>query len=127
MRLNVTSESDTYAMATSPLSFGGISKEDLLFWMIPMGITKQITEGSILAFGVGLFCLWLYKKATADKPQGHLILSISLKMGEWEQSDFVTRTPPLKVTLRKLNKLLASIWLEVGLIPSPTFCNKYEP
>jgi hypothetical protein len=92
-----------------------------------MGITKQITEGSILAFGVGLFCLWLYKKATADKPQGHLILSISLKMGEWEQSDFVTRTPPLKVTLRKLNKLLASIWLEVGLIPSPTFCNKYEP
>lgn len=127
MRLNVTSESDTYAMATSPLSFGGISKEDLLFWMIPMGITKQITEGSILAFGVGLFCLWLYKKATADKPQGHLILSISLKMGEWEQSDFVTRTPPLKVTLRKLNKLLASIWLDVGLIPSPTFCNKYEP
>ena len=127
MRLNVTSESDTFVMATSPISFGGVSKEDLLFWMIPMGVTKQITEDSILAFAVGLFCLWLYKKATADKPQGHLILSISLKMGQWENSEFANNTPPIKATLRALNKLLASIWLDVGLLPSPTFCNRYEP
>lgn len=127
MRLNVTSESDTYVYATSPINFGGVSKEDLLFWMVPMAAVKQLSDDSLLGFAVGCFTLWLYKKATSDKPEGYLVLAISVWVGNGEQSDLAKRIPFIGRVLRNLNRLLATIWLEVGSLPSPQFCNRYEP
>lgn len=56
MHFRVTSEDerDTFAYATS-LNFGGLDKEDLFFWMVPMAITHNVTGDSLLSFGVGCF------------------------------------------------------------------------
>ncbi|KIL03218.1 hypothetical protein EGJ28_16695 [Stutzerimonas xanthomarina] len=127
MRFRVTSESDTFVYATSPLNFGGLDKEDLFFWMVPMAITHNVTGESLLAFCVGGFCLWLYKRLTYGLPQGHLVLRINLLAGNWERSELAQRVPPLKRLLYWLNKRMAYMWLEKGLLPSPTYCNRYEP
>jgi hypothetical protein len=128
MRLNVTSESDTFVYATSPISFGGLAKEDLLFWMIPMAFTKDvIVDDPLIAFCVGLFCLWFYKKVTAGQPEGYLILSASVKAAQWPKSVIAQRLPPVKIVFSTLNKLITTVWLAAGSIPSPQHCNRYEP
>lgn len=129
MRFRVTSESesDTFAYATSPLNFGGIDKEDLFFWMIPMALTHNATGESLLAFGVGVFCLWLYKRLTYGLPQGHLLLRINLLAGDWERSELAQRVPPLIAVLVWLNRKMSKLWIDKGLLPSPTYCDRYEP
>lgn len=128
MRLRTTAESDTYAYATSPLNFGGVEKEDLFFWMVPMAFTDQfITDDPFKAFLVGCFCLWLYKKLTEGTPPGHMGLRLSIGMGRLENSELAVQYPVVRKIARGLNKFLTTLWLEVGLLPAPTYCNRYEP
>ncbi len=127
MHLRTTAESDTYAYATSPLNFGGVEKEDLLFWMIPMAIANNIMDDPFYAFAVGCFCLWLYKRLTANTPPGHMVLRLSIVMGQLESGDLATMYPAVRKVARALNRFLTNLWLEVGLLPSPTYCNRYEP
>lgn len=127
MRLRTTTDSDTFVYATSPLNFGGVEKEDLLTWMVPMAIANQFMDDPFYAFAVGCFCLWLYKRLTAGTPPGHMVLRLSVGMGRFEHSDFANQFPAAKKVIRFLNKFLNNLWLEVGLLPSPTYCNRYEP
>lgn len=127
MHLRTTTESDTYAYATSPLNFGGVEKEDLLFWMIPMAIANNIMDDPFYAFAVGCFCLWLYKRLTANTPPGHMVLRLSIVMGQLESGDLATMYPAVRKVARALNRFLTNLGLEVGLLPSPTYCNRYEP
>ncbi len=127
MDLRTSIESDTYVYATSPINFAGLAKEDLLFWMFPMAITRELTEDSVLSFLVGVFCLWFYKKLTAKKPPGHLILASSVLIAQWEKKDLVRSIPPLWTLLKKLNLLVSYVWRSVGLMPAPDYCNRYEP
>lgn len=127
MRLRVTEEHETYVYATSPVKFGGLAKEDLLFWMVPMAITQNIFGGALLPFSVGCFCLWLYKRLTAHKPEGYLILKVSVVMGNLENSAFASEYPAVKTMAGGLNRLGAKVWFDKGLIPSHSYCNIYEP
>jgi hypothetical protein len=127
MRLRTTEEFDTLAYATSPINFGGLEKEDLLIWLVPMAVTNNISDDGLLSFAVGCTVLWFYKKITANQPNGHLTLRASLKVGMWHKSDVAERLPVLKKLLTGLNKMLTSLWIEKGLLPSPTYCNRYEP
>lgn len=127
MRLRTTAESDTYAYATSPLNFGGLDQEDLFFWMIPMALGRNLGLDEFYSFAVGCFCLWLYKKMTMNMPQGHLVLRATVLMGEWENSDVAKRIPAIRKVCYTLNKFLTNLWLDKGLIPSPSYCNRYEP
>lgn len=127
MRLRVTEEHDTFVYATSPVSFAGLAKEDLLFWMVPMALTQNIAGGALLPFSVGCFSLWLYKRLTAHQPEGYLILKLSVVMGELENSEFASNYPAVKTLAGALNRLSASVWLDKGLIPSHSYCNTYEP
>lgn len=127
MRLNTTTESDTFVYATSPISFGGIAKEDLAFWLLPMAITKEfVVNDPLIAFAVGGFCMWLYKKFTANEPEGHLILAMSVWVAKAGKSALATRIAPLGWILRKFNTLVNYGWFEAGLIPAPQYCNRYE-
>lgn len=44
MNLRVTEERDTFVYATSPINFGGISKEDMLIWMVSMAPSDSGTH-----------------------------------------------------------------------------------
>ncbi|MDF9778806.1 hypothetical protein [Pseudomonas baetica] len=127
MRLRTTAESDTMAYATSPINFGGLEKEDLLIWLIPMAASNNLVDDSFLCFAIGCTTLWFYKKLTGKQPNGHLLLRASLFVGEALKSDFVVRLPALRIVLYRLNKMMSKLWIERGLLPSPTYCNLYEP
>ncbi len=127
MHLRATEEHDTFVYATSPVKFGGLAKEDLVFWMVPMAITQNLLGGALLPFSVGCFCLWLYKRLTANKPEGFLILKISVVLGELENSKFASDYPAVRTVARGLNRVGAKVWIEKGLIPSHSYCNVYEP
>lgn len=127
MHLRVTDERDTFVYATSPISFGGLNKEDLVFWMVPMAATNNITQDSLLSFAVGCIVLWLYKKLTANQPEGHLILRGTVAIGLLEKSELAAQYPAIKTAARAINRLAAKVWLEKGLLPSHGFCNIYEP
>ncbi|MGE8063968.1 hypothetical protein [Pseudomonas sp. NPDC089569] len=127
MRLRTTTESDTMAYATSPINFGGLELEDLLIWLIPMAVSNNIVDDSFYAFAIGCAALWFYKKITGKQPRGHLTLRASLLAGEALKSDFVARVPVLRIVLYRLNRMMSKLWIEKGLLPSPTYCNRYEP
>ncbi|MGF6282223.1 hypothetical protein ABH908_000292 [Pseudomonas frederiksbergensis] len=127
MRLRTTAESDTMAYATSPINFGGLEKEDLLIWMIPMAVSNNLVDDSLYCFVIGCTTLWFYKKITGRKPKGHLLLHTSLLIGDWLKSDLAMRLPALRKLLYRLNRMMSNLWIERGLLPSPTYCNRYEP
>ncbi len=52
MRLRVTTEAPTYAFATSPVNFGGLTQEDLLFFIVPLVIVSKTTGENLWAFAV---------------------------------------------------------------------------
>ena len=54
MKLRVTTESDTHAYATSPLNFGGFSKEDMLILILPMAAMHHITGEPLHEVGLGI-------------------------------------------------------------------------
>lgn len=127
MNLRTTAESDTFAYATSPLSFGGLDQEDLFFWMIPMALARQFDVDEFYSFAIGCFCLWLYKRMTVGYPRGHLVLRATVIIGDWENGELAQSFPPLKKLWYRTNKFMNSLWLDKGLLPSPTYCNRYEP
>lgn len=127
MHLRVTGESDTFVYATSPISFGGLNQEDLLFWMAPMALVNNITGESMYAFLAGCFCLWFYKRLTRKKHAGFLLLKASVSIGKLQKSDLAMRFPALKTLARTLNNVSAKVWMDKGLLPSHTYCNVYEP
>lgn len=127
MHLRITEERDTFVYATSPINFGGVSKEDMLIWMISMAVTSNITGDSLFSFFVGCAALYAYKKATAKKPPGFLVYQMSVTFGVWEHSEWAKKIPPLLKILRSVNKVASKVWIENGLIPSYTHCNVYEP
>jgi hypothetical protein len=127
MRLRTTEERDTLVYATSPINFGGVEREDLVMWVIPLVIANKVTDDPLISFAIGCACLWFYKKATRNQPSGHLVLHASLLIGRWEQSELAAKVPAIKKPLTKLNKMLSKLWIDAGLLPSPTYCNRYEP
>jgi hypothetical protein len=127
MHLRVTEERDTFVYATSPINFGGISKEDILIWMVTMALTSNITGDSLFAFFTGCTALYAYKKATAHQPPGFLVYQASITFGEWENAAWAKKIPPLHRLFRFVNKVGSKVWIENGLIPSYTHCNVYEP
>ncbi|KZN20619.1 MULTISPECIES: hypothetical protein [Pseudomonas] len=127
MNLRVTEERDTFVYATSPINFGGISKEDMLIWMVSMAMTSNITGDSLFSFFVGCSALYAYKKATAKKAPGFLVYQMSVSFGNWENSTWAKKLPPVLGVLRAINRVSARVWIENGLIPSYTHCNVYEP
>lgn len=127
MRLRTTEERDTLVYATSPINFGGLEREDLLTWMFPMVACNNLTDDPLMSFAIGCFCLWFYKKVTGNQPSGHLVLRGSLAVGRWQVSELAVKVPAVRTTLASLNKLMSRVWIDKGLLPSPTYCNRYEP
>lgn len=127
MQLRTTEDYDTHPYATSPLNFGGVEKEDLFWWLIPMTIGHHVFDDPIYSFMLGTVCLWFYKQLTRNTPPGHMVLRASIWMGEWHNSKLADEYPPLKSVLRFLNRMMTGVWLELGLPPSPTYCKLYEP
>jgi hypothetical protein len=127
MRLRVQTESDTYLYATSPFKLGGFSREDVLVFFLPMvGTNTLVTTSPFVAIGVGVLCLVLYKKATAKQPDGFIAYFLSANVGKWLHNPFVRKIPPLRIAITGFAKLLNKMWLDAGLLPSPTYCNLYE-
>lgn len=127
MHFRITEERNTYVYATSPINFGGISKEDMLIWMVSMALTMNITGDSLFSFFTGCGALYAYKKATASQPPGFLVYQLSVTVGQWEHAAWAKGFPPLLSLIRGVNKISAKVWIENGLIPSYTHCNVYEP
>lgn len=125
MRLRVTTEAPTYAFATSPVNFGGLTQEDLLFFIVPLVIVSKTTGENLWAFAVAFFCLWLFKRSTRNKPQGFLALMASTFVGDLYV--MTSEFPALQKAVGKFGRFTARIWLEIGLTPSPSYCNRYEP
>ena len=126
MKLRVTTESDTHAYATSPLNFGGFSKEDMLILILPMAAMHHITGEPLHEVGLGIGVLWVYKKLTMDQPEGHLAILISTAMGKLEHSEKIKKIKVLYSLVKFLNRQLSQVWISKGLLPSPTLCNVYE-
>lgn len=126
MRLRVTAESDTFVYATSQLRLGGLSPEDLLFFLLPTAITNTAGLPPLGAMFIGGFCLWLYKKVTKDQPDGFLILLVSAKSGAILRVPFVANNPGLYRFFNVIVKGTNSFWIKSGLLPSPSYCNIYE-
>lgn len=127
MYVRTTRERDTHPYATSPLNFGGVEKEDLFWWLVPMVFGHHAFEDPIYSFVLGTVVLWFYKQLTKNTPPGHMVLRASVWMGEWENSALAEQVPVLKRVFRKVNRIMTNVWLELGLPPSPTYCNRYEP
>lgn len=125
MRLRVTTEAPTYAFATTPVNFGGLTQEDLLFFIVPLVIVSKSTGENLWAFAIAFFCLWLFKRLSRNQPQGFLALKASSFAGDLygATSDY----PAVQRLAGKFGRFTARIWLEIGLIPSPSYCNRYEP
>ena len=127
MRLRITEERSTFVYATSPISFGGVSKEDMFIWMVSMALTSNITGDSLVAFFTGCGALYVYKKATNGQPAGFLVHWASVSLGNWENAEWLQKVPPLLGLVRGMNRIAAKVWIESGLLPSHTHCNVYEP
>lgn len=125
MHLRVTGESSTYAFATSPVNFGGLTQEDLLAFMFPLVIVSKTTGENLWAFAIAFFCLWLFKRLTRNQPQGFLALKASTLVGDLYV--MTSEYPAVQKAIGKLGRLSARIWIEFGLIPAPSYCNRYEP
>jgi len=101
MHLRVTTESDTYVYATSPLRLAGLDPEDFI----------------ILA---------LYKSMTADQPSGFLSIAVSLAVGELLNNPVVQQIKPARALLQWMAVKINHLWITSGLLPLPSYCNLYE-
>lgn len=126
MRLRVTTESDTFAYATSPIRFAGLNQEDLLLFMIPMAMASTAGLAPLGSVGCGAFSLWLYKKLTADQPDGFLVLYVASNVGALLHHPVVKKNAALRRIVHGLIKFTNTLWIESGLLPSPSYCNLYE-
>lgn len=126
MHLRVTTESDTYVYATSPLTIAGLEPEDFLVLALPIAVLKTADFNPFLSVMVGVGSLWLYKFMTADQPAGFLSVAFSLGMGRLLNSSAAQNIKPLRAILLWLVKNINNIWISCGLLPLPSYCNIYE-
>lgn len=126
MDLRVTEESDTYVYATSPLRVGGLDPEDFLMFALPMAILKTLDWNPLLNLLVAGFCLWLYKKLTADQPSGFLPVAVGLGVARLLGKPAVRNNPPVYKLLHWLIRLYNKVWISSGLLPLPNYCDRYE-
>jgi integral membrane sensor domain MASE1 len=126
MHLRVTTESDTFAYATSPLNFAGLEPEDLIFLVLPMAVGSTIELQPLLSTLMGVFCLWLYKEITANQPSGFMSLWISSNIGYMLDLPVVQKNKLLRRMTIRLIKLVNYIWISNGMLPTPSYCNLYE-
>lgn len=126
MHLRVTTESDTYVYATSPLRIAGLDPEDFLILAFPIAVLNTVDVNPIASLMVGFFCLWLFKQVTVDQPSGFLSVAFALFVGNLLNSQVVQQIPPLRNVLHWTVKKINSIWITSGLLPLPSYCNLYE-
>lgn len=126
MDLRVTTESDTFAYATSPLNFAGLEPEDLIFLVFPMALGSTMELQPLISTAMGIFCLWLYKEFTANQPSGFLSLWISAHIGYVLDWPLVQKSKIARGLALCLIKLVNKIWISNGMLPTPSYCNLYE-
>lgn len=126
MELRVTHETDTFAYATSPLRFAGLDPEDYLILGFPIAVMKTIGLNPILSLISAGFLLWLYKKMTAEKPPGFLSVAVASGLGRLLQKQAIKKIQPLYRVVHWAVKKINNIWVTSGLLPLPSYCNKYE-
>jgi hypothetical protein len=106
---------------------GGFSREDVLVFFLPMvGTNTIVTQSPFVAIAVGALCLVLYKKATAKQPDGFIAYFLSANAGKWMRNPIVQKIPPLRLAATAFAKINNRMWIDAGLLPSPTYCNLYE-
>jgi hypothetical protein len=126
MHLRVTTESDTYVYATSPLHIAGLDPEDFIILLFPMAVLNTFDVQPLVSTLSGAFCLWLYKSMTADKPKGFLPIMLSLWATSLLNTRFVQNNKPLRSLVQALVKTINTIWIKNGLLPLPGYCNSFE-
>jgi len=126
MDLRVTEESDTYVYATSPLRLAGLDPEDYLMLGFPLAVLKTADINPIISLIVAGFCLWLYKKMTAEQPPGFLPVAVGIGAGKLLAKPVVQQVKPLYRALHWMVKKINDIWISSGLLPLPNYCNRYE-
>lgn len=126
MDLRVTQESDTFVYATSPLRLGGLDPEDYLMFGFPIAVMKTMGLNPILSLIGAGFCLWLYKKMTAEKPPGFLSVAVANGLGRLLTKPAIKKVQPLYRVVHWAVKKINNIWITSGLLPLPNYCHKYE-
>lgn len=126
MELRVTHETDTFAYATSPLRLAGLDPEDYLVLGFPIAVMKTMGLNPILSLISAGFLLWLYKKMTAEKPPGFLSVAVASGLGSLLQKPAIKSIQPLYRVVHWAVKKINNIWVTSGLLPLPSYCNKYE-
>lgn len=126
MDLRVTEESDTYVYATSPLRVGGLDPEDFIMFALPMALMKTAEWNPLLNLAVAGFCLWLYKKLTAEQPSGFLPVAVGLAVARLLAKPAIRKIPPVYKLLHLMIKLYNRVWISSGLLPLPNYCDRYE-
>lgn len=126
MDLMVTTESDTYVYATSPISFAGLDPEDFLFGLIPMAMASTLGMQPLISVGVGGFCLWLWLQVTAGQPSGYLSDWIAAMVGYSLNWRICKRSKVARAVAKAAIKMINRFWIKNGLLPTPSYCNLYE-
>lgn len=126
MDLRVTQESDTYVYATSPLTVAGLDPEDFVMFALPMAIMKTMEVNPLINLAIAGFCLWLYKKMTAEQPPGFLPVAVGLKTAGLLRKPVIQQIKPVYKLLHWLIKIYNRIWIASGLLPLPNYCDRYE-
>ncbi|WP_121498319.1 hypothetical protein [Pseudomonas aeruginosa] len=126
MHLRVTTESDTYVYATSPLRLAGLDPEDFIILALPVAVLNTVNVNPVICLLVGCFCLWLYKNMTAGQPSGFLSIAVSLGVGRLLNNPVVQQIKPARAVLQWTAVKINHIWITSGLLPLPSYCNLYE-
>lgn len=126
MQLRVTTESDTYVYATSPLRIAGLDPEDFIVLLLPMAIGSTAELPPMASTAIGAFFLWLYKTLTANQPSGFLQVYISAHIGYLLETKLVKKNSLLRKLVLSGIKVVNKIWVSSGLLPTPSYCNLYE-
>ena len=126
MDLRVTTESDTFVYASSTLKIAGLEPEDFVILVFPIAALNTVGVQPLLCLFAGGFCLWLYKQATAEQPPGFLPILFSISLGALYNSRFIQSVKPLRFVMHMLVKGINNLWIACGLLPLPSYCNRYE-
>jgi len=94
--------------------------------MIPMAMASTVGLAPLASVACGGFSLWLYKKLTVNQPDGFLVLYVAAHIGGLLNRPLVKRNVVLRRLVLVLIRATNTIWIDSGLLPSPSYCNLYE-
>ncbi len=94
--------------------------------MFPMAACSTAGFSPLVTLSIAIFCLWLYKKLTANQPEGFLVLKIASGFGMIINLPVVRDVPALRKVAMALIKGVNFVWINSGLLPTPSYCNLYE-